>query len=82
MVTQRNHLVADCVAAQITREQAVERGTHEKQAQAWRRWKEYIESIGIKNDDYLENFTREQRYTIIGAFVLALREARFFKAEL
>jgi len=56
----KNHLVADCVAAQITDEQAVERGTHEKQARAWRCWKEYIESIGIKTDDYLENFTREQ----------------------
>jgi hypothetical protein len=64
--------VADCIAAQITREQAVERGTHEKQARAWKHWGEYIESIGIKNDNYLENFTREQQHTIIGAFALAL----------
>jgi hypothetical protein len=71
--------VADCVAAQITHEQAVERGTHEKQARAWKHWGEYIESIRIKNDDYLENFTREQRRTIIGAFALALQEARFSK---
>jgi hypothetical protein len=78
-VTQQNHLVADCIAAQITHEQAVERGTHEKQAWAWKRWGEYIESIGIKNDDYLKNFMREQRHTIIGAFALALREARFLK---
>ncbi len=71
--------MADCIADQITHEQAVERGTHKKQAQAWRHWKEYIESIRIKNDDYLENFTREQRHTIIGAFALALQEARFSK---
>jgi hypothetical protein len=75
----KNHLVADCVAAQITNEQAVERGTHEKQAWAWRRWKEYIESIKIKKDKYLVNFTREQQHTIIGAFALALQEARFSK---
>ena len=80
-VAERNNLVADCVAAQITRERAVERGTHEKQDRAWRRWNEYIRSIGIKEDLFLENFTREHKHIIIGAFAMAVREARFSRAS-
>ena len=69
--------MADCVAAQIAREGAVERGTHEKQARSWRHWKEYLQSIGLKDNDYLEQFSREQRHTLIKAFAVAVREARF-----
>jgi hypothetical protein len=72
--------MADCVAAQVARERAVQRGTHEKQDRAWRRWKEYLESIGIKSNDFLENFSREQRHSLIGAFALAVREARFSRS--
>ena len=67
--------MADCVAAQIARKGAVERGTHEKQARSWRRWEEYLQSIGLK--DNLEQFSQEQRHTLIGAFAVAVREARF-----
>jgi hypothetical protein len=69
--------VADCVAAQIAREGAVERGTHKKQAQLWRRLEEYLQSIGLKDDIYLKQFSREQRHTLIEAFAVAVREARF-----
>jgi hypothetical protein len=79
--TERNNLVADCVAAQIARERAVERGTHKKQDRVWRRWKEYILSIGIKNNLFLKNFSREHRHIIIGAFAMAVREARFSRAS-
>jgi hypothetical protein len=58
--TQQNHLVADYIAAQVAHEQADERGTHEKQARAWCHWKAYMESIGIKDNDYLKTFTQEQ----------------------
>jgi hypothetical protein len=71
--------VADCIAASIAREQAVERGTHEKQTRVWKRWQEYTKSIRIRDDDYLEFFSREDRHILIGAFALALREARFSK---
>jgi hypothetical protein len=73
--------VADCVAAQIACERAVERGTHEKQDRAWRRWKEYTCSIGIKEDLVLKNFSREHRHIIIGAFAMVVREARFSRAS-
>ena len=55
----------------------VQQGTHEKQHRAWRQWKEYLGSIGIKSNDFLENFSREQRHSLIRAFALAVREARF-----
>ena len=73
--------MADCVAAQIACERAVERGTHEKQDRAWRRWKEYTCSIGIKEDLVLKNFSREHRHIIIGAFAMVVREARFSRAS-
>jgi hypothetical protein len=72
--------MADCVAAQVARERAVQRGTHEKQDRAWRQWKEYLGSIRIKNNDFLNNFSREQRHSLIGAFALAVREARFLRS--
>ena len=71
--------MADCVAAQIARKGASERGTHKKQAQLWRRWEEYLQSIGLKDDVYLEQFSQEQWHTLIGAFAVAVREARFLR---
>jgi hypothetical protein len=56
---------------------AVERGTHKKQDRAWRRWKEYSYSIGIKDNLYLKIFSQEHRHIIMGKFAMAVREARF-----
>ncbi len=56
--------MADCIAAQVAHEQAVEQGTHEKKALAWCRWTEYMVSIGIKDDDFLENFSQEQGHFV------------------
>ncbi len=69
--------MADCIAAQIAREGAVVRGTHEKQARSWRHWKEYLQSIGLKDNGYLKQFSREQRHTLIEAFAVAVREHGF-----
>ena len=66
----------DCVAVEITRESAVQRGTHAKQPLAWKRWSKYNSCIG--NDDlFLKSFSKHQRIRIIGAFALSLREGRF-----
>jgi hypothetical protein len=35
----------------------------------------------IKGDDYLENLSWEQQHSIIGAFALAVRGARFSKSS-
>ncbi len=59
--TEKNRNPEDsCRNMQPSRERAVERGTHEKQDRAWRWWKEYTRSIGIKEALFLENFSREQ----------------------
>jgi hypothetical protein len=60
---------------------AVEQGTHEKQDRAWWQGKEYTHSIGIKDDIFLEIFSREHRHIIISAFAMAAREARFSRAS-
>ena len=71
--------MADCVAAQTARKGAVERGTHKKQARSWRRWEEYLQSIGLKDNVYLKQFSREQWHTLIGEFAVAIMEARFLR---
>jgi hypothetical protein len=43
--------------------------------------KEYLESNGIKDDNYLKNFTQEQQHSIIGAFALAVKESRILRAS-
>jgi hypothetical protein len=76
---QQNHLVAECIPAQVACKGAVVQGTQERQAWVWSHWKEYLNSIRIKDDDYLKNFSWEQQHSIIRAFALAVREARFSK---
>jgi hypothetical protein len=43
--------------------------------------KEYLESNGIKDNNYLKNFTQEQQHSIIGAFALAVKEAKILRAS-
>jgi hypothetical protein len=63
--------MVDCIAAEITRESAVQQGTHAKQARAWKGWCKYNKCIG-NNNLSLEHFSQHQRIKIIGAFALAL----------
>jgi hypothetical protein len=65
--------MADCVAAQGTRESTVQQGTHAKQARAWKRWGEYNKLIG-NNDLSLELFTKHQQIKPVGAFASTLHE--------
>ncbi len=69
--------MADLIAAAIAREGAVTGATHEDQARAQRQWLEYLESIGLEHDPYLDTFTRCQQNLIICAFATAVREGRF-----
>jgi hypothetical protein len=61
----------------VNREGAVTGGTHESQARSWGRFQQYVESIGLGNDVYLDSFTRSQQNRIMGAFAMAMRQARF-----
>lgn len=69
--------MADLVAAAVASEGAVTGGTHESQARSWRRFKEYLDSIGLSHDYYLDSFTRAQQHKIMCAFAMAMRQARF-----
>ena len=71
--------MADCVAAEDARQGAVTGKTIEDQDRAWRRWKEYANSIGIGNDLFLDGLPKPNRIKIMGAFAMALREGRFSK---
>ena len=71
--------MADINAASTATTAGVEPGTHSKQALAWARYKLYLKSIAIQDDDFLEQFTIFQRNKILGAFAHALRDGRFYK---
>jgi hypothetical protein len=69
--------MVDLSAAEAAREGAVTGKTHEDQARAWRRFREWCDSVGLIDDYYLENFSRGQRIRLIGAFAMAMRGGRF-----
>jgi hypothetical protein len=69
--------MADLIIAEATRQKAVTGKTHTDEDRAFQRWNEYIASIGIEYDPFLDTFTRHQRNTLIGAFAIAVRLGRF-----
>jgi hypothetical protein len=52
-------------------------GTKAKQTLAWSRYTSYLQSIGITDDTYLEQFNKPQKHRILGAFATAIRSNRF-----
>jgi hypothetical protein len=69
--------VADLIAAATARERAVTGATHEDWARAQRQWIEYLESIGLSHDPFLNSFNRCQWNLLICAFATAIRDGRF-----
>jgi hypothetical protein len=71
--------MANITAAESATNSGVAPGTHLKQNLAWARFKNYLKSISINSNPFLENFTTFQRNKILGAFAHALRDGRFYK---
>ncbi len=65
--------MADLAAVEAARQGAVQGSTYENQAWAWQRWNKYCESIGL-TDVYLDNFLRNQRIKLMGAFAVAMHK--------
>jgi hypothetical protein len=74
--SDRNYFLADLLAAESAAKGAVEPSTSSKQALAWKRYQQYIKSIAISDDPYLDNFTKIQKIKILSAFAQAI-EGRF-----
>ena len=79
--TRRNRLLADIAAAESTMQGAVVETTNKKQALAWSRFKVYLNSIGIIDDDYMDNFNKHQKQKILSAFCNAIREGRLLPKQ-
>jgi len=73
--------MADLSAADSARAEAVTEGTHKEQIRSWKRWIEYLTSVGIQDDLFLDTFTPSQRQRLLRAFMQAIREARFSAAR-
>jgi hypothetical protein len=69
--------LADLTAAQSASKAAVVEGTNAKQVRAWSRYSQYLLSIGLQNDPYLDDFQRGEKHRLLSAFCQAIREGRF-----
>jgi hypothetical protein len=69
--------LGDLTSAVKSARNAVVKGTNAKQIRAWSRFKQYLCSIGIPDDSYLDSFNRQQKHKILSAFAQAVREGRF-----
>jgi hypothetical protein len=69
--------MADLIAAATAHDRAVMGATHEDQAWSHRQWIEYLKSIGLSHDPFLNRFNRCQQNLLICAFATAVREGRF-----
>jgi hypothetical protein len=74
-------LLADLHAAESAMQGAVVEATNAKQALAWTRYKHYLQSIGIINDEFFENFSRHQKHKILSAFCISIREGRLLNKK-
>jgi hypothetical protein len=54
--------------------------TQENHARLWHQFTKYLGTIGIRQDVFLDSFTRSQQNKTIGAFTMALQEGRFSSA--
>ena len=52
------------------------RKIHEDQAQAFRRFRECLDSVGLITDYFLDNFSKGQRIKIVGVFAMAMYNRR------
>ena len=71
-----------CLAATTARQSSTTRGTSVKQNRAWKRWTQFLESIDIPHDPFLQSLTSTDRVTIMSAFAHAIRTASFSKPSI
>lgn len=64
-----------CLAAETARRNAVTRNTTKEFDRAWTRWKRFLESIGIIDNPYLEDFSQGTRTRILSIFAQSIRDA-------
>lgn len=69
--------MGDLTAAETARSTAVQRGTHDDHARAWKRWNKYCDDTGLKGDIFLSDLTKCERIHIFSCFAVAVREGRF-----
>jgi len=59
------------------RQTAVSGNTFDNETQAWNRYSEYCQSIGLGDNLFLKDMSRTHRIEIIGGFVVAVRQGQF-----
>jgi hypothetical protein len=70
--------VADLIAAEAFRQEAVTGKTQKDQDRAFRRWILYVESIGLGHNTFLDGFSRAGRIKLMGGYA----RGKIFRAHL
>jgi hypothetical protein len=73
--------LADLHASEFAIQGAVVQGTNGNQALAWNHYRNYLSSIGLSNDWFLDSFSLSQKHRILRAFAHAIRENRFSSSK-
>jgi hypothetical protein len=74
--------VADLAAALAAHQTAVGGGTLKNKAQAWKRYTEYCNHVGLGHNPFLDRMSRQHKVEIMGAFAAALCQGQFSRAML
>jgi hypothetical protein len=60
--------------------QGVTAATSQKSNTAWKRWIQFLHSIGLPDDPFLDNFDRGQRHRLLGTFAQSVRHCTYSKS--
>jgi hypothetical protein len=69
--------MGDLTSAVSASHKGIEQGTHQKHTLAWARWTQWLRTVELFDDTYLEAFQPRTRTRLLGAFASAIRSARF-----
>jgi hypothetical protein len=71
--------MADLASATAARQTAVGGNILDNEIRAWNHFSEYCKSIGLGDNLFLEDMSRNHRIKIIGGFAVAVRQGQFFR---
>ena len=67
------------MAAENAQKSAVTGNTNKEQARAWSRWTEFLKSIELKGNNFLEEFPQNHKVRLLSAFAQTIRNGEYRK---
>ena len=73
----RNRIMDLLMAAENAQKSAVTGNTNKEQARAWSRWTEFLKSIELKGNNFLEEFPQNHKVRLLSAFAQSVRHGEY-----